>query len=57
MEEIKSKVEEKDVTRIERIGPHTHIRGLGLTDKLEVKEISQGMVGQIKARKSAGIIV
>eukprot|EP01091_Cochliopodium_minus_P000391 TRINITY_DN10370_c0_g1_i1.p1 TRINITY_DN10370_c0_g1~~TRINITY_DN10370_c0_g1_i1.p1 ORF type:complete len:472 (+),score=155.59 TRINITY_DN10370_c0_g1_i1:26-1417(+) len=56
MEDIKSKIEEKDVTRIERIGPHTHIRGLGLTDKLEVKDIAQGMVGQIKARKSAGII-
>ena len=25
----------KDVTRIERIGAHSHIRGLGLDDSLE----------------------
>lgn len=25
----------KDVTRIERIGAHSHIRGLGLYDSLE----------------------
>jgi RuvB-like protein 2 len=35
----------KDVTRIERIGAHSHIRGLGLDDSLEPKNISQGMVG------------
>jgi RuvB-like protein 2 len=37
--------EVKDVTRIERIGAHSHIRGLGLDDSLEPRNISQGMVG------------
>lgn len=40
------KVDEvKDVTRIERIGAHSHIRGLGLDDSLEARNISQGLVG------------
>jgi len=30
----------KDVTRIERIGAHSHIRGLGLDDSLEPRNIS-----------------
>jgi RuvB-like protein 2 len=49
--------EVKDVTRIERIGAHSHIRGLGLDDSLEPRQISQGMVGQVDARKAAGIIL
>ncbi|KRX06063.1 P-loop containing nucleoside triphosphate hydrolase [Pseudocohnilembus persalinus] len=52
------KVQEvKEVTRIERIGAHSHIRGLGLDDSLEARHISQGMVGQQDARRSAGIIL
>jgi RuvB-like protein 2 len=47
----------KDVTRIERIGAHSHIHGLGLNDALEPRDVSQGMVGQKAARKAAGIIV
>lgn len=47
----------KDLTRMERIGAHSHIRGLGLDDALEPRKISQGMVGQLKARKAAGIIL
>ena len=35
----------KDITRIERIGAHSHIRGLGLDDSLEARNISQGLVG------------
>jgi RuvB-like protein 2 len=49
--------EVKDVTRIERIGAHSHIRGLGLDESLEPRQISQGMVGQVEARKAAGIIL
>jgi len=45
------KSEVRDLTRIERIGAHSHIRGLGLDDSLEPREISQGMVGQARARK------
>ena len=41
-------VEEREVTRIERIGAHSHIRGLGLLDDLTPKQTSQGMVGQAK---------
>merc|ERR1719231_489175 len=49
--------EVKDLTRIERIGAHSHIRGLGLDDALEARQVSQGMVGQCNARKSAGVIL
>merc|ERR1712023_395907 len=49
--------EVKDLTRIERIGAHSHIRGLGLDDALEARQVSQGMVGQCSARKSAGVIL
>jgi len=48
--------EVKDLTRIERIGAHSHIRGLGLNDALEPRKVSQGMVGQIKARRAAGVV-
>merc|ERR1712196_150506 len=47
----------KDITRIERIGAHSHIRGLGLDDALEARNVSQGMVGQANARKAAGVIL
>lgn len=45
------------MTRIERIGAHSHIRGLGLDDSLEAKKVSHGMVGQQKARRAAGVVV
>ncbi|TPX38561.1 hypothetical protein SeMB42_g06662 [Synchytrium endobioticum] len=54
---VSSAVEAKDLTRMERIGAHSHIRGLGLDDALEPRKTSQGMVGQLSARKSAGIIL
>ncbi|KAH9932417.1 TIP49 C-terminus-domain-containing protein [Amylocystis lapponica] len=47
----------RDITKMERIGAHSHIRGLGLDDRLEPRENSQGMVGQAKARKAAGMIL
>eukprot|EP01006_Ploeotia_vitrea_P038076 TRINITY_DN66208_c10_g2_i1.p1 TRINITY_DN66208_c10_g2~~TRINITY_DN66208_c10_g2_i1.p1 ORF type:complete len:488 (-),score=53.27 TRINITY_DN66208_c10_g2_i1:112-1575(-) len=46
----------RDLTRIERIGAHSHIRGLGLDDSLEPREVSQGMVGQEKARRASGVV-
>lgn len=49
--------EVKDVTRLERIDAHSHIRGLGLDDALEPRNISQGMVGQKRARRAAGLIL
>ncbi|XP_013408900.1 ruvB-like 2 isoform X1 [Lingula anatina] len=52
------KVQEvREVTRIERIGAHSHIRGLGLDDALEARQVSQGMVGQTAARRAAGVIL
>lgn len=49
-------LEEREVVRIERIGAHSHIRGLGLMDDLTPKQSSQGMVGQAKARRAAGVV-
>ncbi|SCZ93517.1 BZ3500_MvSof-1268-A1-R1_Chr6-3g08711 [Microbotryum saponariae] len=49
---------ERDLTKMERIGAHSHIRGLGLdATTLEPLGNSQGMVGQAKARKAAGVII
>lgn len=45
------------MTRIERIGTHSHIRGLGLDDALDARMVSEGMVGQCNARKAAGVIL
>eukprot|EP00877_Chromochloris_zofingiensis_P001871 jgi/Chrzof1/11685/Cz06g05110.t1 len=55
--DVKVNAEVRDLTRIERIGAHSHIRGLGLDDALEARAVSQGMVGQTKARKAAGVIL
>ena len=49
--DVKVAAEIRDLTRIERIGAHSHIRGLGLDDALEARKVSQGMVGQTKARR------
>ncbi|KAG1902632.1 TIP49-domain-containing protein [Suillus fuscotomentosus] len=47
----------REITKMERIGAHSHIRGLGLDDRLEPRANSQGMVGQAKARKAAGMVI
>ena len=47
----------RELTRLERIGAHSHIRGLGLDDALEPRRGgSQGMVGQAAARRAVGVI-
>ena len=44
-------------TKLERIGAHSHIRGLGLDDTLKARKgNSQGMVGQESARRAIGIL-
>lgn len=53
--QIHSKVQDYNLTKIERVSAHSHIRGLGLSDKLEPME-SEGMVGQCKARKAFGLV-
>lgn len=42
---------------MERIGAHSHIRGLGLDQNLNPAQCAQGLVGQLEARKAAGVIV
>ena len=54
---VKINQEVKDVTRVERHGAHSHIRGLGVDDSFSTRNVSQGMVGQEKARKAACVIV
>jgi len=49
--------EVRDVTRVERIGAHSHIRGLGLDDTLDPRPVSQGLVGQARARRAAGVVM
>ncbi len=39
------------------LGAHSHIRGLGLDDSLSARNVSEGLVGQVAARKAAGIIL
>lgn len=51
MGDLRVNAEVKDLTRIERIGAHSHIRGLGLDDALEARAVSQGLVGQSSARR------
>ena len=45
------------VSRFERIGAHTHIKGLGLDENGRAIKIKDGMVGQEKAREAAGLVV
>merc|ERR1711990_78732 len=49
--------EVREVTRVERIGAHSHIRGLGLDDTLDPRQVSQGLVGQKRARRAAGVVL
>jgi RuvB-like protein 2 len=44
-------------SRVERIGAHSHIHGLGLDAQLNARFDADGMVGQLQARKAAGLIV
>ncbi|GAV54584.1 hypothetical protein ZYGR_0AN00520 [Zygosaccharomyces rouxii] len=39
------------------IAAHSHITGLGLDEHLQPRESSEGMVGQLQARRAAGIIL
>ena len=41
----------KDLAKIERIGAHSHVRGLGLDDSLNARQASEGLVGQAPARR------
>lgn len=56
MEDVSISREVHDLSRLQRIGAHSHIRGLGLTDELKPRNNSEGMVGQKQARRAAGVI-
>jgi len=45
------------ISRFERIGAHTHIKGLGLDENGKAVKVKDGMVGQEKAREAAGLVV
>lgn len=49
--------DQRDLTRVERVYAHSHIRGLGLDDTLEARSRAQGLIGQQDARRGAGIVV
>merc|ERR1712188_305017 len=49
--------EVKDVTKIERIGAHSHVHGLGLDASLQAREVSDGLVGQQSSRRALGIVM
>jgi len=51
IEEVKSSI------KTQRISTHTHIKGLGIDEKGNAKEQSNGMCGQEKAREAAGLTV
>ncbi|AAL81971.1 TATA box-binding protein [Pyrococcus furiosus DSM 3638] len=50
-------IEEIPTVKFERVGMHSHIKGLGLDENGKAKFIGDGMVGQVKAREAAGIAV
>lgn len=55
---IEDIAEIQEVTRkFERVGAHSHIRGLGLDENLKAMDVADGLVGQKKAREAAGAIV
>ncbi len=55
---IEDIAEIQEVTRkFERVGAHSHIRGLGLDENLKAIDVADGLVGQKKAREAAGAIV
>lgn len=47
----------KNITRMERIRTHSHISDLGIFENMNPAHHSQGLVGQLEARKAAGVIV
>ncbi|MGC8555568.1 MAG: RuvB-like domain-containing protein [Conexivisphaera sp.] len=43
--------------KFERVGAHAHIRGLGLDESGRAIRIADGLVGQVRAREAAGVVV
>jgi RuvB-like protein 2 len=52
-----AKVQEvREVTRIERIGAHSHIRGLGLDDSLEPRHVSSKNLIENSMKKGTAVL-
>jgi RuvB-like protein 2 len=51
------RIDGRELPKIERIGDHSHIHGLGLAEDLSAKPVADGLVGQFAARKAAGVIL
>ena len=63
----------REITRIERIGAHSHIRGLGLDDSLDPRPVSQvqqargfnvsycyernGCIGKLEEKKEQNLVI
>jgi RuvB-like protein 2 len=55
---METRVTTSDVASIDRIGAHSHVRGIGVDpDTLQPRFAAEGMVGQVKARKAAAVIL
>ena len=54
---MSTKVQSKDLGGLSLIAAHSHIKGLGLDETLKPKETAQGLVGQMRARKAAGVVL
>ncbi|KAF8426675.1 TIP49 C-terminus-domain-containing protein [Tirmania nivea] len=55
---IQTVSETKELRGLNLIAAHSHIRGLGIDlDTLEPRASSQGLVGQLKARRAAAVIL
>jgi TBP-interacting protein len=50
-------IEEIRGVKVERIGAHSHIKGLGLDERGKAKFAADGLVGQLRAREAAGLVV
>ncbi len=48
---------EKPIQITQRVSIHSHIRGLGLDEKGKAVKVKDGLVGQVKAREAAGLVV
>lgn len=58
MTSISTIAQANELRGLNLIAAHSHITGLGLeSDGLNPRESSQGMVGQVKARKAAGVVL
>lgn len=54
---IQTQDSQETLKSLSLIAAHSHISGLGLDENLQPKPSSQGMVGQLQARKAAGVIL